>query len=272
MKANRTKEAVKSRYAAVALYGRSGCCAGNYPGRIFGVVEAPGRKTGYSESDLQSVPQGANLGLGCGNPVAHALLKEGEVVLDLGSGAGFDAFLAAARVGKSGKVVGVDMTPEMIRKARVNAVAGGFENVEFRLGEIEELPVSDNEIDVVISNCVINLSTDKEKVFREALRVLRPGGRLIVSDLVLVKELPEAIRNSVEAYAGCIAGALIKDTYLAIVKAAGFGDLKTVGEKIYPVPYVDAGLICSNSGNASPGVRRVITSVAGITVWASKPL
>ena len=235
MRADQIKEIVKSRYAKVALKSlpccgpRKSCCTSSVS------TEDISRKVGYDDKDLNSVPEGANLGLGCGNPVALASLKEGDIVLDLGSGAGFDAFLAAARVGKSGKVIGVDMTPEMIEKARANAVKGGFQNVEFRLGEIENLPVSDDEVDVIISNCVINLSLDKEQVFKEAFRVLRPGGRMMVSDLVLLKELPGAVKRSVEAYVGCIAGAIMKDLYLAAVKAAGFSDVKLAGEDIYPV-------------------------------------
>jgi SAM-dependent methyltransferase len=181
------------------------------------------------------VPDGANLGLGCGNPLAHAELKEGEVVVDLGSGAGFDCFLAARKVGPSGRVIGVDMTPEMIERARANARKGGYSNVEFRLGEIEHLPVADNFTDMIISNCVINLSTDKPQVFREALRVLKAGGRLMVSDLVLLRPLPEGVRASVEAYAGCISGALLKEDYLGAMTEAGFREVELEGEALYSI-------------------------------------
>ncbi len=173
------------------------------------------KNIGYSDADIDAVPEGANLGLGCGNPVALASLKEGETVLDLGSGAGFDSFLAAERVGTEGKVIGVDMTPDMLDKARENARKGNYKNVEFRLGEIENLPVADNAVDVIISNCVINLAPDKKRVFDEAFRVLKPGGRLMVSDIVLTKELPAALKNSIEAYVGCVAGASKKDDYLS---------------------------------------------------------
>ncbi|MDD5289463.1 MAG: arsenite methyltransferase [Dehalococcoidales bacterium] len=183
---------------------------------------------GYSPDDLRSVPEGANLGLGCGNPVALASLKKGEVVLDLGSGAGFDAFLSANRVGKTGRVIGVDMTPEMLETARENAKKGGYKNVEFRLGDIESLPVDDNSVDVIISNCVINLSPDKPAVFKEAYRVLKSGGRLMVSDIVLLKELPASLKESAEAYIGCVAGASKKDEYLKMVKDAGFKSVKAV--------------------------------------------
>ncbi|MCK5548080.1 MAG: arsenite methyltransferase, partial [Thermoplasmata archaeon] len=190
---------------------------------------------GYSEQELGSIPKGADLGLGCGNPTALASLKAGETVLDLGSGGGFDCFLAARQVGETGKVIGVDMTPEMLEKARLNAKKGGYDNVEFRLGEIENLPAADNSVDVVISNCVINLAPDKGKVFREAFRVLKPGGRLMVSDMVLLKELPDSIKNSIQAYIGCLSGAMMKDDYLEAIKAAGFHEVDVHDEKSFPV-------------------------------------
>ncbi|MFX1377405.1 MAG: arsenite methyltransferase [Promethearchaeota archaeon] len=183
---------------------------------------------GYSENDLKDVPNGANLALGCGNPTAHASIKEGETVLDLGSGGGLDCFIAANKVGKTGKVIGVDMTPGMLSRARENAVKGNYNNVEFRLGEIENLPVGDNSVDLIISNCVINLSPDKEQVFREAFRVLKPGGRLMVSDIVLLKELPEVIRKDAQAYASCIGGAIMKDKYLGAINNAGFKDVEII--------------------------------------------
>jgi SAM-dependent methyltransferase len=193
------------------------------------------KTVGYSDAEMNAVPEGANLGFGCGNPVALALLREGDVVLDLGSGAGFDAFLSAQRVGKTGRVIGIDMTPEMVAKARENAGKGGYSNVEFRLGEIEKLPVEDNSIDVIISNCVINLSPDKETVFREAYRVLKSGGKLMVSDLVLSKDLPKTIKDSIEAYVGCLAGAIKKGKYLNLITIAGFQDVKVISESSYPV-------------------------------------
>ena len=228
------KEKVKEGYGKIAQQGgncgcKSSCCGGSR------LAQDISKTVGYTETDMKAVPAGANLGLGCGNPVAIASLKEGEVVLDLGSGAGFDAFLASPRVGKSGRVIGVDMTPGMIEKARVNARSGNYLNVEFRLGEIEKLPVEDNSIDVIISNCVINLSPEKQKVFQESFRVLKPGGRLMVSDLVLVKELPAAIKGSIEAYVGCLSGAVKKDEYLAFIKEAGFQGIEVVGESHYPI-------------------------------------
>src|SRR5439155_2783507 len=179
-------------------------------------------------ADAAAIPEGADLGLGCGNPLADAGVKPGETVLDLGSGGGIDCFLAAREVGPGGHVIGVDMTPAMIERARANAVKSGVTNVEFRLGEIEHLPVADGSIDLVISNCVINLSPDKPAVFREALRALKPGGRLAVSDLVLTRPLSQQARNDVELYVGCVAGALLKDEYLDAMRSAGFGAVESV--------------------------------------------
>jgi arsenite methyltransferase len=225
------KEIVKDKYGRIAAGGASGCGCGSGCRPVpEEVVSNISKGVGYSDADLGAVPDGANLGLGCGNPLAFSALKEGDVVLDLGSGAGFDSFLAARRVGKTGKVIGVDMTPEMIAKARANATAGKYDNVEFLLGDIEALPLPDCSVDVAISNCVINLVPDKEKVFQELNRVLRPGGRFMISDVVLLKELPEQVRTSVEAYVGCVAGAILKDQYLAIIHGAGFEDVRIVDE------------------------------------------
>ncbi len=234
MKDTEIKKKVREGYARIATKKTSccaptsSCCGGSLP-------ETISKSIGYSEAELGSVPDGANLGLGCGNPVALASLKEGEMVLDLGSGAGFDCFLAANKVGKAGRVIGVDMTPEMLDKARQNARKGKYGNVEFRRGEIEKLPVEDNYVDVIISNCVINLSPDKLAVFREAFRVLKPGGRLMVSDIVLLAELPDFIKESVAAYVGCLSGAMLKDDYLDAVKSAGFKDIKVIEETNFPI-------------------------------------
>jgi arsenite methyltransferase len=232
------KEIVKDKYGKIAAGAASGCGCGCRP-MPEEAVSSISKGVGYSDADLAAVPEGANLGLGCGNPLAFSALKEGDVVLDLGSGAGFDSFLAARKVGKTGKVIGVDMTPEMIAKATANAKAGNFDNVEFLLGDIEALPLPDNSIDVAISNCVINLVPDKENVFRELHRVLRPGGRFMVSDLVLLKELPEEVRTSVEAYIGCVAGAILKDRYLAIIRGVGFEDVRVVDESYTAVDLDD---------------------------------
>lgn len=183
-------------------------------------------KLGYSSEDLATVPEGANLGQGCGNPVMFSKMKPGEVVLDLGSGAGFDCFLAARTVGKSGHVIGVDMTPEMVAKARKNATKGGYEHVEFRLGEIEHLPVADGSVDVVISNCVINLVPNKAQVFKEVARVLRSGGRVTISDVVTSVALPEDIRKDLALYAGCLAGATLISDLERFLADANLVDIK----------------------------------------------
>jgi SAM-dependent methyltransferase len=183
------------------------------------------QRMGYSHADTAAVPAGANLGLGCGNPLAIASLRAGQTVLDLGSGAGFDAFLAARAVGPAGRVIGVDMTPEMVSKARANAAKSGYANVEFRLGEIENLPVADATVDVILSNCVINLAPDKPRVFREAFRALKPGGRLAISDIVALQPVPEAMRRDVELYTACAAGAaLVRDVETAL-RDAGFAEV-----------------------------------------------
>ncbi len=226
MKKDDIKIEVRKSYARTAKQGSS--CCGQETSTCCGPssAETISKRIGYTEEDMKSVPQSANLGLGCGNPVAIASLKQGETVLDLGSGAGFDCFLAARKVGEKGRIIGVDMTPEMIDKARENAAKGNHKNVEFRLGEIENLPAADNSIDVVISNCVINLSPDKEKVLREAYRVLKPGGRISISDLALTKELPSEIRENVKAYVGCIGGAILLEEYKQIVRKVGLKDVK----------------------------------------------
>ena len=233
------------------------------------------RNIGYTEEELKAVPEGANLGLGCGNPIALASLKEGEVVLDLGSGAGFDCFLAANQVGSTGKVIGVDMTAEMLERARENARNGDFDNVEFRLGEIENLPVADNQVDIIISNCVINLSPNKKRVFQEAFRVLRPGGRLMVSDIVLLKDLPEEIKNSVAAYVGCIAGATTKEEYLETIQAAGFEETKILGEAAFPTEFLAndpiAKEIAKNLKLSREKATDLASSVISIKVSAIKP-
>ncbi len=262
MKKEEVKKVVREGYARIAIQGGSCCGPAQSCCGTVDIVQIS-KKIGYSEGELKGLPEGANLGLGCGNPVALASLKEGEVVLDLGSGAGFDCFLAAQRVGKRGKVIGVDMTPEMIERARENARKGGYENVEFILGEIENLPVADNHVDAIISNCVINLSPDKDRVFAEAFRVLKPGGRLMVSDIVLVEALPESIKNSIEAYIGCLAGAVMKDDYIKAIKNAGFQGVRIIDESAFPVE-----LMANNV--AVPEGRKV--PIVSIKVYGIKPL
>ncbi len=233
------KKSVREHYGSIAKENNSSGCSANTRSCCGSGPVSPAREisksVGYSDADMDSVPEGANLGLGCGNPVALASLKKGETVLDLGSGAGFDAFLSAEKVGPTGKVIGVDMTPDMLDKARENARKGNYKNVEFRLGEIENLPVGDNSVNVIISNCVINLAPDKSRVFSEAFRVLKPGGRLMVSDIVLTKPLPVALKNSIEAYVGCVAGASLKNEYLAAIKKAGFNKVEVNQEDAFPI-------------------------------------
>jgi SAM-dependent methyltransferase len=277
-KDNEIKKHVRERYARAAKPGTSCCAPAASPwgcGQPGLSEEKAGRMIGYSPEELKSIPEDANLGLGCGNPAALAGLKKGETVLDLGSGAGIDCFLAAARVGPSGRVIGVDMTPEMIDRARANTRKNGYKNVEFRLGEIENLPAADNSIDVIISNCVINLSTDKGRVFGEALRVLRPGGRMMVSDLALKKPLPAAIRESVEAYVACIAGAMIKDDYLGAVRDAGFKDIQVVSETAFPAELVledsFAPEIIKKLNIPQKELMEHVSSVLSLSVKAVKP-
>ncbi|MFO7650637.1 MAG: arsenite methyltransferase [bacterium] len=271
---DKIRKAVRDGYGAVARGGGSccgsgsSCCGGS-------TAEQTSRTIGYTDADLASVPDGANLGLGCGNPVALASLKPGDTVLDLGSGAGLDCFLAAGKVGPSGRVIGVDMTPEMLEKARDNVRKSAYANVEFRLGEIEHLPVADSSVDCVISNCVINLSPDKPQVFREAFRVLRPGGRLMVSDIVLDSPLPRAILDSAAAYVGCISGASLRADYLAFIATAGFEDVQVVAEERFPVeaaasdPTLQA--LVRESGLPSDALARLAGGIRSIKVTATKP-
>jgi SAM-dependent methyltransferase len=240
MDEKKIKEAVKKRYKKIAREASS-CCPTCVPCGN-GIIKQA-ESIGYSKDELKRIPEEAIMSLGCGNPTALAELKQGETVLDLGSGAGIDVFLAANKVGERGHIIGVDMTEEMIRKGKKIAKENGYTNVEFRLGEIENLPVEDNSVDVIISNCVINLSPDKLKTYKEAYRVLKHGGRLLVSDLVTEGNLPEDIMKSFDAWSGCIAGALEKNEYLKVIKKAGFRDIKIVGESRFTEKEMDKRLI-----------------------------
>jgi len=275
MRKARIKKVVREGYAKIAEQGSSCCVPANSCCGSADLAQDISQKIGYTEEELRTVPEGANLGLGCGNPVALASLREGETVLDLGSGAGFDCFLAANKVGENGRVIGVDMTPEMIEKARENTEEGDYRNVEFRLGEIENLPVADNSVDIVISNCVINLSPDKRRVFMEAFRVLKPGGRLMVSDMVLLKELPDFIKNSIEAYIGCLSGAIMKDEYTEAIKAAGFQEVRIIDETSFPIECMandpTAKALIENLKIPLEKVEEVASSVISIKVYGVKP-
>jgi len=273
MKDSNIKKLVKEGYAKIATTNstcctKPSCCSGA------NLAEAISKNVGYKDNELKSVPEGANLGLGCGNPIALASLKEGETVLDLGSGAGFDCFLAANRVGDKGKVIGIDMTPEMVEKAKINAQKGNYRNIEFKLGEIENLPILDNSIDIIISNCVINLSPDKQKVFQEAFRVLKQNGRLMISDLVLRKELPDVIKKSVEAYIGCLSGAVLKEEYLKYIQEAGFSQIKVIDETSFPIEDmthdVTAKAIKDNPNIKPDKIKEIANSVISIKVSAIK--
>jgi SAM-dependent methyltransferase len=275
MKSRDIRTVVRKGYAKVAKGEGSSpsrsksCCCGP------DLADTISKTIGYSDKELKSVPEGANLGLGCGNPLALASIKKGDTVLDLGSGAGFDCFLAANNVGKEGKVIGVDMTPEMLEKARENARKGSYKNVEFRLGEIENLPVADNSVDLVISNCVINLSPDKKRVFKEAFRVLKPGGKLMVSDIVLLKPLPDFLKKSEKAYVACLSGAIMKDKYMAAIEEAGFQKPRIVEESLFPMECIaedpTAGAVVETLKITKEQLKEFEKAIASIKVGAMKP-
>ncbi len=270
--------AVREGYGKIAGGISQGCCGpssccGSDPGdSAMKLAEA----VGYGQNDLSILPDGANMGLSCGNPVALASLSPGEVVLDLGSGGGFDVFIAARRVGSSGRVIGVDMTPEMLSKARRNVDSfrekTGLDNVEFRLGEIEHLPLADNSVDVIISNCVINLSPDKPQVWREISRVLRPGGRVAVSDLALLRPLPQAIREMIEALVGCVAGAVLVEETDRMACEAGLVDIALECKS----GYIDAMTVWEDPLYqkiimALPAGSRVADYITSLAINARKP-
>lgn len=287
MEEDKVRKSVRKGYTKIAedglCCGSSATCCGD------STYEEMSKKFGYTEEELKSIPKGSNLGLGCGNPVALASLKEGETAIDLGAGGGVDCFLAAKKVGKSGKVIGVDMTPAMIDKARENARKGNYKNVEFRLGEIENLPVADNTADVIMSNCVINLAPNKKKVFEEAFRALRPGGRLMVSDIVLLKELTEAVKRKAHP-ASCVKGAMLKDKYLETIRHAGFEDVRIIKETQYSFddvindpnarviiadgkkPTQELKNISELGKEAQKLVKDTLTAAISISVSAIKPL
>ncbi|MEM2108319.1 MAG: arsenite methyltransferase [Candidatus Bathyarchaeia archaeon] len=267
MKEEKVKRMVRKAYGEIAKTEK--CCCG------CSCDSSVSKNIGYNPEELSDVPKGADLNLGCGNPVALATLKEGETVVDLGSGAGLDCFLAAKKVGENGRVIGVDMTPEMLDRARENCRRGGYKNVEFRLGEIENLPIADNTANVVISNCVINLSPNKQRVFNEAFRVLKPGGRMIISDMVLLNELPEALKENAQAYIGCVSGAQIKTEYLRLIENSGFQHIEVIKELHLPLELVlsdaTAKAMAEKLKTADYSARRLANSLASVTISAIKP-
>ncbi len=272
MNNEKIKKPVREYYAKVAKQS----CSCYIPVKSqCGVCGSTQDMMGYTDEELKGVPEGSILELGIGNPVAPASLRKEEIVLDLGSGAGRDCFIAANKVGKSGRVIGVDMTPEMIDRARKNAEKSNYKNVEFRLGEIENLPVADNSVDVVISNCVINLVPDKRRVLREMFRVMKPGGRFVISDVILLKELPDFVKNSVEAYASCLAGAVMKNEFMEAINAAGFQDVKVIDEVSSLTESVldhpTAKTIITNSKIPLKKVKDMVISAGRIRVYGVKP-
>ena len=269
--ANEIVEAVRDKYGKIARGEQSGCCGPT--GVCGGASETQvALEIGYGQRDLAELPDGTNLGLGCGAPLGFLELKSGEHVVDLGSGAGIDALIAAKRVGATGRVIGVDMTPEMLERARKNAARGGYENVEFREGRLESLPVESGSIDAITSNCVINLVPDKGLVFREAARVLKPGGRMVISDIVLDGRLPEAIEKDVYAYVGCVSGAMQREEYFGLLRDAGFEvevlkDIDYLGSMEEAAPEEARALLERNA------VKResVVGRVRSLTYRARKP-
>ena len=264
------KDFIKRLYGSVAAGKKKKCCGPDICSSGAGEVS---KKVGYTKEELESIPEEANMGLGCGNPVAIASLKEGETVVDFGSGGGIDAFLAAKRVGDKGRVIGIDMTEEMIEKANNNVERAGLKNVEFKLGDIEAIPLENDIADCVISNCVINLAQDKQKVFNEAFRILKPGGRIMVSDIVLVADLPEKVLKSAEMYAGCVSGALMKTDYLDKIRSAGFKSVDVVKEDAVCISdYIGSDKIVSELAEdmTSEEVSNIDKAIVSIKVSAKK--
>lgn len=234
-----------------------------------------GKQIGYTEEELANVPEHANLGIGCGNPTALASIKKGETILDLGSGAGFDCFLASRETGETGKVIGVDITPEMVAQAQSNAEKGNYKNVEFKVGEIENLPIESNSIDLIISNCVVNLSSQKEQVFREAYRVAKPAGRILISDIILLHDLPEYVKNSVEGHIACLSGAIRKEDYVNAIAKAGFTEINIHKQSHFPIELMlndpIAEKIVSENDLTEKEIKDIANSIASISISAKKP-
>lgn len=268
------KDLIKKIYASIAKGEKKTCCSNEKKCGCGGKTSEVSQYVGYSAEDLASIPEGSDMGLGCGNPTAFASLKEGEVVVDLGSGGGIDVFLASRRIGQSGKAIGIDMTEAMVEKARVNAGKAGLKNVEFKIGEIENIPMDDSSTDCIISNCVINLSSDKQRVFNEAYRILKPGGRLMVSDMVLLEELPQHVKESAAMYAGCVSGALYKDDYIGMIRKAGFDKVDIIREDgVDLMKYIGSDKVISDiaARMTEEEVLLVSKAVLSLKVAAYKP-
>lgn len=269
------KENVKKSYSKIALspVGATSCCGPSSSG-CGPSAQTTSAVLGYTKTELENLPEGSDLGLGCGNPTALASIKPGEVVLDLGSGAGIDCFIASAKTGDKGKVIGVDMTPAMIERAQKNAEKGGYHNVEFRLGEIENLPVKDNEVDLIISNCVINLVPDKLQAFKEMRRVLKPGGRIMISDIVLEGKLPDSLTDSIAAHSACISGAVLKDEYLGAIQEAGLENISVISQSKAPVDFwlasSETTQIAEEFGVTLNEAKSAIDSISSVLVTATK--
>ena len=277
------KKMVRESYGKIAKQNSSCCGPETSCGcSVDNKFDEASKSIGYTDNDIKEVPEGSNLGLGCGNPIALASIKEGEIVLDLGSGAGFDCFLAANKVGPEGKIIGVDMTQEMLDKARENVLKGDYKNVEFRLGEIDNLPVADNYVDLIISNCVINLVPDKKRVFKEAYRVLKPGGRIMVSDIVFLRKLnlPDAVTGVLDSYGSCVTRAIMKEEYINTIKDAGFINVKIIDEVRFPFDFdgddPNVKEIIKNMDFGPEYLKRIKEdnkdSIASIRVYGEKPL
>ena len=268
------RKAVRDRYGSIAREGGIGCGCGCSSGQDTSDLVTIGQTIGYSNEQLSVVPETANLGLGCGNPTALASLVPGETVLDLGSGAGFDCFLASREVGPEGRVIGVDMTPDMIERARRAAKAGGYDNVEFRLGEIEALPVPDNSVDAVISNCVLNLSPSRDRVFAEIMRILKPGGRVMISDLISVHPTPRFLVENTDALVGCLP--VQEDEYLGQLRTAGLEKVEIVEEKAYPNDLLTTDPAVQDFLRANPAEERevldFIASIRSGMIQGRKPV
>ncbi len=264
MKEDDIRSAVRDRYGSIARKGGIGCgcgCNADDPTGTAADVVSIGQTIGYSNDQLAVIPDGTNLGLGCGNPTALASLKAGETVLDLGSGGGLDCFLASKEVGADGRVIGVDMTADMLERARKAAKAGKYENVEFRLGEIEALPVPDNTVDAVISNCVINLSPDRPRVFAEIMRILKPGGRVMISDLVSEHPTPQFLVENTDALVGCLP--VQEDEYLGLLKDAGMESVEIVEEKAYPNELLTTDPAVQGFLKANPDKEKIVLEFIG---------